>query len=118
MIRRNVALLLLLSAPLQLVAQRYGRSDSAQNYGRVKDRQLLLQVRVHKKRSYFRGSGLGKMQRVQMTLTDSSTGVGHTYEGVSLETLLPPGILDSQSAIVEVSFASHETMRLPSMPHS
>jgi len=31
------------------------------------------------------------MQRVQMTLTDSSTGVGHTYEGVSLETLLPPG---------------------------
>ncbi len=80
MIRRNVALLLLLSAPLQLVAQRYGRPDSAQNYRRVQDRQILLQVRVHKKEILLRE----KMQRVQMTLTDSSTGAGHTHTKASV----------------------------------
>jgi len=41
MIRRNIALLLLLFVPPELVAQRYGRPDSAQNYGRVRNHHLL-----------------------------------------------------------------------------
>jgi len=60
MLNRQIALLLLFFAPLELLAQRYGRPDSAQNYGRVQNPQLLLQVKIQKKRAYFRTSDLRK----------------------------------------------------------
>jgi len=82
-------------------------------YGRVENPHLLLPVRVQKKRSYFRGSDLKKMYRVQRTLTDPSTGLAHTYEGINLEALLQPGIFGSETAGVKISFGSHETLAIP-----
>jgi hypothetical protein len=41
---RGIALLLFLFVPLELVAQRYGRPDSAQNYGRVKNPHLFVVI--------------------------------------------------------------------------
>jgi len=114
MIKHQIALLLLFFVPLELSAQRCGRPDSAQNYGRVQNPQLLLQVKVHKKRTYFRTSDLRKMKRVHLALSDPSTGLSHTYEGVLLQDLLPPGILPSESAAIEVSFAAHQTASIPS----
>jgi hypothetical protein len=107
MIRRQIALLLSLFAPLELPTQRYGRPDAIQIYGRVEP--VLLHVKVEKKRSSFRCSDLRKKPRVHFTFTHPSTGQAHTYEGVNLEDLLPAGILSSESAIVEISFASHQT---------
>jgi len=82
-------------------------------HGRVQNPHLLLQVRVQKKRSYFRGSDLKKMYRVQRTLTDPSTGLAHTYEGINLEALLQPGIFGSETAGVKISLGSHETLAIP-----
>jgi hypothetical protein len=113
MIKRQIALLLLLFMPLELPAQRYGRPDSAQNYGRVQNPPLLLQVKVQKKRTYFRTSDLRKMKRVHLTLSDPTTGQPHTYEGVNLEDLLAPRTLVSESAVIEVSFDKHQTLRIP-----
>ncbi len=102
-------------SPLELLAQRYGRPDSAQNYGRVQNPQLLLQVKIQKKRAYFRTSDLRKMPRVHLTASDPTTGLSHTYEGVRLEDLLPARVLDSQSAVMEVTFDSHHTTTIPSV---
>ena len=112
MIKRQIVLLLLFFMPLELQAQRYGRPDSAQNYGRVQNPQLLLQVKVQKKRTYFRTSDLRKMKRVHLTLSDPSTGLPRTYEGVNLEDLLQPRTLVSESAVIDVSFDKHQTLRI------
>jgi len=113
MIKRQLVLLLLFFVPLELPAQRYGKPDSAQNYDRVQNPQLLLQVKIQRKRTYFRTSDLRKMKRVHLTLSDPSTGLPHTYEGVNLEDLLPQGTLVSESAVIEVFFAKHQTLAIP-----
>jgi hypothetical protein len=115
MMSRGIALLLFLFVPLELVAQRYGRPDSAQNYGRVKNPHLFLQVKVQKKRSYFGSSDLKKMKRVRVTFVDPVTGASHLYEGVPLSTFLPQGILDTASAVIEVSLDSHRSVTIPSV---
>jgi hypothetical protein len=71
------AVVLLLFALLRSHAQRYGRPDGAQNYGRVENQQLLLQVSTGKKKHYFRTSDLKKMSRVHVTATDPNTKVVH-----------------------------------------
>jgi len=53
------------------------------------------------------------MPRVHLNASDPTTGLPHTYEGVHLEDLLPFRILDSESAVIEVTFASHHTITLP-----
>jgi len=101
MAKHQIALLLLLLLPLEVFAQRYGKPDSAQNYGRVLNPQLLLQGKIRKMRTYFRTSDLKNLKRVHVILSDPDTGVSHVYEGVHLEDLLPPGILASSSTVIE-----------------
>lgn len=112
MMNRRIALLLLLFVPLELVAQRYGRPDSAQNYGRVQNPHLLLQVKVQKKQWYFGSSDLKKMKRVRVTLVDPPTGASHLYEGVPLSTLLPQGTLNTAPVVIEVSMNSHHSITI------
>ena len=47
-------------APCSLPAQRGGRPDRLQNFERIANPQLLLEVSIRGKRSYFRPSDLRK----------------------------------------------------------
>jgi hypothetical protein len=86
--RYGLMLTLLLFSATESLAQRYGRPDAAQNYGRVQNPQILLQVKVDKKSLHFRSSDPQKMQRSTVKLHDLTTNTSRTYEGVSLEVLL------------------------------
>lgn len=107
MIRHCLALVFLLFAVPGLPAQRGGRPDAAQNYGRVQNPQLLLQVRVQKKRIYFHASDLRKMQRSTVTLTDPITNASHTYEGVAIEDLAPHTAFVPERGTLEISSDPH-----------
>jgi hypothetical protein len=103
-----IVLTLLLTNATAVHAQRYGRADAIENYmGVARDPQLLLQIRNEKTRLYFRASDLRKKPRSVVTVTDSATGLSHTYEGVSLDRLLPNGTLNPESGTVEV-FPEHQ----------
>jgi hypothetical protein len=103
-----IALALLLTNSTAVRAQRHRRADAIENYmGVARNPQLLLQIRSEKTRLYFRASDLRKKPRSVVTVTDSVTGLSHTYEGVSLERLLPNGNLNPESGTVEV-FPEHQ----------
>lgn len=60
---------------------------------------------------------LKKMKRVRVTLVDPVTGASHllVYGGVPLSTFLPEGILDTASAVIEVSLDSHHSVTIPNV---
>jgi hypothetical protein len=101
----------LLFVPLSLLAQRGGRPDGLQNYERMLTPQLLLQVKVHGKRFYFRPSDLRKKQRSIVVLTDPATKTSHTYEGVVLDQLVQNvGTLESEN--LKISFGSRQSVTI------
>ena len=55
------------------------------------------------------------MKRVRVTLVDPATGASHLYGGVPLSTFLPQGILDTASAVIEVSLDSHHSVTIPNV---
>lgn len=110
--RNCLALVFLLLAAPQLPAQRGGRPDAAQNYGRVQNPRLLLQVKFQKRRIYFHASDLQKMRRSSVTLTDPMTNASHTYEGVAIEDLAPDTALALERGSIEVSSDSHAKMKV------
>jgi len=116
MIKHCFAVFVFFFAGLSLPAQRHGRADAIQNYirGGPSEPILLLQIQFQEKRSYFRHSDLRKMQRSAVALTDSATGITHTYEGVDLDTLIPATAYGSVPKIIEVSFGSHQTRTISS----
>ena len=103
-----IALALFVTNATAVHAQRHGRCDANVNYMTTpRNPQLLLQIRNEKRRLYFRVSDLRKKPRSVITVTDNVTGLPHTYEGVSLDRLLPNGILNPQSGSLEV-FPKHQ----------
>ncbi len=103
-----IALALLLTNTIGVHAQRHGRADAIQNYmGAARNPQLLLQIRNEKTRLYFRASDLRNKPRSVVTMTDSVTGLSHTYEGVRLERLVPNGTVIPGSGTLEV-FPEHQ----------
>lgn len=107
MIRRYLALLLLLFTPTASMPQRYGRP-----YSLAENPQLLLEIRVQKDERYFRVADLRKMQRSTVTLTDPATNTSHVYQGVALDQLVPNTALRLQSRSIEIEFDSHKTFTI------
>jgi hypothetical protein len=100
MMSRGLALLPLLVIPLDLVAQGYGRPDSAQNDGGCK-------ILTCSSKSRF-GSDLEKLKRVRWALVDSPTAVSELYEGVPL---LHP----RYRVRIEVSLDSRHNVTIPNV---
>lgn len=101
----------LLLAPWSLLAQRGGRPDGLQNYGRTASPQLLLQVNVQGKRFYFRPSDLRKMRRSVVILSDTATNTTRTYEGVALDQLAQNvGTLENEN--LKISFGSRQSVTI------
>jgi len=60
---------------------------------------LLLQIKCEKIRLYFRASDLQKKPRSIVKIADPATGLSHVYEGVSVEELVPTGVLNHESEV-------------------
>jgi hypothetical protein len=102
--RYSIGLMLLVMSSAPAFAQRGGRADALQNYlGQNRNPRLLLQIKYEKIRLYFRASDLQKKPRSIVKITDPATGLSHVYEGVSVEDLVPTGVLNHESGSLEVS---------------
>jgi hypothetical protein len=110
MLRQFRLLLLLLLLPTAAFSQRYGRP-----YSLVNDQQLLLQVKVESKSHYFRAADLRKMQPSVVTQGDPATKATHTYEGVTLEQLVPANALASPGERLRIEFGSHKISTISGM---
>ena len=78
--------------PIGAVGQRHGRGDSVQNYMKSlkpANPQLSLYLETGHKWIYFHMTDLQKMKRATVTAIDPRTKKAKSYEGVSLEELVP-----------------------------
>jgi len=104
MLREFRVLLLLLLLPATAFAQRYGRPFSL-----AEDPQLLLQIKVQNKSHYFRAADFRKLRQSSVTESDPQTKATHTYEGVTLEQLVPATGLLAPGERIDVEFGSHQS---------
>ena len=104
MLREFRVLLLLLLLPATAFAQRYGRPFSL-----AEDPQLLLQIKVQNKSHYFRAADFRKLRQSSVTESDPQTKATHTYEGVTLEQLVPATGLLVPGERIDVEFGSHQS---------
>ena len=111
MIRLCLAALVLLTAPIAAMSQRYGRP-----YSLAENPQLILEIRIEKEHRYFNVSDLRKMQRSTVTLTDPTTNTSHTYEGVALDQLVPNSVLTSPGETIEILFGREKTSTAAEIP--
>ena len=110
MTRKFRILLILLLTPTASCPQRYGRP-----YTLADNPQLLLEIKVQSKSSYFRVSELRKMQRCVVTQTDPATKVSHVYEGVSLDQLIPNLSFASEGESIQIEFGSRHSVMTVSL---
>jgi hypothetical protein len=90
--RYLVGLALLALLPMASTAQRHGRADSVQNYmksSRPLNPQLALNLEAEYKWIYFHLTDLRQMKRTAISVTNSTTNVTISYEGISLGELVP-----------------------------
>ena len=107
MIRRCLAAVVLLLAPVAATSQRYGRP-----YSLAENPQLILEVRVENEHRYFRLSDLRKMQRSTVIVADPVTRTTHVYEGVALERLVPNAAWRAQGEAIEIGFGADKTLTI------
>jgi hypothetical protein len=90
--RYLVAFALLTLLPMTSAAQRHGRGDSVQNYlksSRPLNPQLALNLEAKHKWIYFHLADLRLMKRAEITVTNPTTNTTTSYEGISLDQLVP-----------------------------
>jgi hypothetical protein len=83
------------------VAQRHGRGDSAQNYGRGPE--LIIDLQPLHKKLRFHVSDLRKIKRTTLTITDPKSNNISEYEGVALDDLIASEPI-SPKGMTEVSY--------------
>lgn len=90
--RYLVAFVPLTLLPMTSAAQRHGRGDSIQNYmksSRPLNPQLALNLEAQHKWIYFHLADLRQMKRAEITVTNPTTNTTTSYEGISLNQLVP-----------------------------
>ena len=112
MMSRDIALLPLLGCTAGLGSPKIRTSGFCTGLRAGANPHLLLQVEVQERVIVFRQFRFEKLKRVRVTWSIPSLGCPHLYEGVPL---LPQGIIDTASAVIEVSLDSHHSVTIPSV---
>jgi hypothetical protein len=110
-------LLLLMLLPMCAIAQRHGRADSVQNYTksmRPSNPELAVNFSTTHKWVYFHLTEVRKRNRTTVSTTDPATHVTNTYEGVSLNELVPNGLTGYRFEVFKGAWAFRDKRVLSS----
>jgi hypothetical protein len=110
-----VGLVLFTLFPMCASAQRHGRPDAVQNYmksARPLNQELLLNFEATHSWVYFHLKDLRQMKRTTVRITDPATHLTISYEGVSLNELVPNGLANDRFEVFKESWGFHDKRAL------
>jgi hypothetical protein len=101
--------------PMCAFAQRHGRPDAVQNYmksARPLNQELSLNFEATHSWVYFHLKDLRQMKRTTVRVTDPATHLTISYEGVSLNELVPDGLANDRFEVFKESWGFHDKRAL------